>query len=339
MRVRSPARVFFLLVLAALAAGAIFFVWRKQPGAAAATAPGVVRETEIHIAPEVAGRLESVAVVPGQRVGKGEILAVLSIPELTAAVGEARAAAANARADRANVYAGVRKEEVNIAARNAQIAESNVALAQQQNARSAALAARDFASRQQFDENAAALAKAQASLAVQRAAYARAMAGPTIEERAVADAKVALADAAVASLEAKLAKTRLVAPVDGAVGILVAKPGEVISPGESIMTFEAGRERWFTFTVREDRLHNDHLGAIAIGAPLRLRTAKGETIEARVTELRPLGEFATWRAARAVGDHDLNSFLVRADPVGGAVDVEPGMTVWIDGADGAGGKP
>jgi HlyD family secretion protein len=49
--------------------------------------------------------------------------------------------------------------------------------------------------------------------------------------------------------------------------------------------------------------------------------------------LRPLGEFATWRAARAVGDHDINSFLVRADPIAETLELEPGMTVWLDRAD------
>ena len=39
------------------------------------------------------------------------------------------------------------------------------------------------------------------------------------------------------------------------------------------------------------------------------------------------GEFATWRAARAVGDHDLNSFLVRVDPETPNDSIEPGMTV------------
>ncbi len=91
------------------------------------------------------------------------------------------------------------------------------------------------------------------------------------------------------------------------------------------MTLEVGHERWFTFTIREDLL-----AGIAIGAPLALLTARGDRVAARVTELRPLGEFAVWRAARAVGDHDINSFLVRADPVAGAQGLEPGMTVWLD---------
>jgi HlyD family secretion protein len=48
-----------------------------------------------------------------------------------------------------------------------------------------------------------------------------------------------------------------------------------------------------------------------------------------VTELRPLGVFATWQAERAVGDHDRNTLRLRLDPQSGASDLEPGMTVWI----------
>ncbi len=52
-------------------------------------------------------------------------------------------------------------------------------------------------------------------------------------------------------------------------------------------------------------------------------------IDARIDEIAPRGEFATWRAARAVGDYDLNTFLIRADPVGTAGGIQPGMTVWM----------
>ena len=330
MRIKSWRRPAFILVFLALAAGAAIWAARVQRAAErpAAGAPGVVRETEIHIAPEIEGRLASVSVAPGQRVRKGDVLATLSSPELSASLQQAKASAAGARADRANVYAGVRKEEVDIAARNVQIAQSNLALAQEQYQRAATLAAKNFQTQQKLDEAVGTLRKAQASLVLQQAIYDRSKAGPTAEERATADAKVELAAAATANLAAKLAKTTLVAPVDGRVSLIVATQGEIISPGQSIMTLEAGRERFFTFTIREDRL-----GPVAIDAPVTLRTAKGDRIEARVTELRPLGEFATWRAARAVGDHDINSFLVRADPVVQATELQPGMTVWLDRAE------
>ena len=52
-------------------------------------------------------------------------------------------------------------------------------------------------------------------------------------------------------------------------------------------------------------------------------------VAARIAEIIPRGEFATWCAARAVGDYDLNTFLIRADPIGGAEGLQPGMTVWL----------
>jgi hypothetical protein len=74
----------------------------------------------------------------------------------------------------------------------------------------------------------------------------------------------------------------------------------------------------------------DLLEGITMGSPLRPSTARGDRIDIRVTELRPLGEFAVWRAARAVGDHDINSFLVRSDPAAPSDGLEAGMTAWLD---------
>lgn len=286
---------------------------------------GVVHETEIRIAPEISARLASLPVKPLQPVRKGEVIAKLSSPEIAASLEEARANAESARANLANVEAGVRQEERDTAAQNVAIADSNVTLAKEQFARVSTLAAKNYASKQQFDEDAAALSEAQASLVLAKAALAQSQAGPTKEELAVARSQVALALATVADLDAQLAKTTLTSPVDGVARLLVAEPGEAISPGQPVLTLAVAGDRWFTFTIREDRLQG-----VTIGSKLTLRTAAGDRFEVKVTELRPLGEFAVWRAARAVGDHDLNSFLLRADPIGPTPKLEPGMTVWID---------
>jgi multidrug resistance efflux pump len=264
-------------------------------------------------------------VKPLQAVRKGETLATLSSPEVAASLEEAKANLESARANLANVIAGVRQEERDTAAQNAAIADSNLTLAKQQFARVSVLAAKNYASKQQFDEDAAALAEAEASVALAEAALAQSKAGPTKEELAVAQSQVALGLATVADLEAQLAKTTLTSPVDGIARLLVAERGEAISPGQPVLTLAVAGDRWFTFTIREDRL-----GALTIGSKVALLTAAGDRFEAKVTELRPLGEFAVWRAARAVGDHDINNFLLRADPIGPTPKLEPGMTVWID---------
>jgi len=286
---------------------------------------GVVHETEIRIAPEISARLASLPVKPLQSVRNGEAVAVLSSPEIAASLEQAKANAESARANLANVEAGVRQEERDTAAQNVAIAASNLTLAKQQFARVSVLAAKNYASKQQFDEDAAALGEAQASLVLAQAALGQSKAGPTKEELAVAQSQVALALATVADLEAQLAKTTLTSPVDGVARLLVAEPGEAISPGQPVVTLAPAGDRWFTFTIREDRLQG-----LTMGAKIALKTAAGDRFEAKVTELRPLGEFAVWRAARAVGDHDLNSFLLRADPIGPTPKLEPGMTVWID---------
>jgi multidrug resistance efflux pump len=321
---RKRQLVIALAVVALAIAGLLVFLPRHQPSPPIA---GMVRQTEIRIAPEITGRLASIEVRAGQPVRKGELLAVLGNPELAASLGEAEAAARSAVAERARVYAGLRAEEVSILVQAVDTAQANLLFAEQEQARAAALAARDFASRQKLDESNTSLAKARADHALKSAQLAAARAGPTAEERALADARVALAEATVADLKAKLDKTRLVAPVDGTVGTLVAEPGEILPVGKPVLTLDVGNERWFAFTLREDAL-----GRITVGSELTLTTGGGKPITARVTELRPLGEFATWRAARAVGDHDLNSFRMRLDPIGAKDDgLQPGMTVWLPG--------
>ena len=73
--------------------------------------PGVVHTTEIKIAPEISGRLARFAVAPGQSVRKGDDLAELVNPELSAALVLANAQVGEARAARDHVYAGVRVEQ------------------------------------------------------------------------------------------------------------------------------------------------------------------------------------------------------------------------------------
>jgi HlyD family secretion protein len=311
-----------MAVLAIAVIGAIALLDRPRVGPPIA---GMVRQTEIRIAPEITGRLISIAVKSGQPVRKGELLATLDNPELAASLGEARAAWAAAQAERDRIYSGMRAEEVAILAQSVQTAEANLLLARQEISRTTALAARDFASRQQLDDRTAAFASSEADLELKRAQHAAGRAGPTAEERALADARAALAAATVADLQAKLDKTRLVAPVDGTVGVIVVERGEIVPVGKPVLMLDFGRP-WFAFTLREDAL-----GQLTVGRAVELTTSNGQRISARVTELRPLGEFATWRAARAVGDHDLNSFRLRLDPTAAVDWLQPGMSAWLSG--------
>src|SRR6516165_8642430 len=109
---------------------------------------GVVRATEVRIAPEVAGQLATIKVEKGAHVRAGDVVAELSAIELAAAVGQARAALAAATAERDHVYAGVRDEELASLAAETAKAKSRREYAEMQLSRTSVLARGDVASRQ-----------------------------------------------------------------------------------------------------------------------------------------------------------------------------------------------
>ena len=66
-----------------------------------------------------------------------------------------------------------------------------------------------------------------------------------------------------------------------------------------------------------------------------IQAGAGQQLPARVSEERRLGDFATWRAARAVGDYDLNTFYIRAHLENQSTGPDPGMTVFLPDPAGA----
>jgi HlyD family secretion protein len=317
-------RAVIVAITLVLVAGALIYSQRRPRSTA--TLVGVVRATEVRVEPEADGQLVSIAVDKGVHVHAGDVLARLSAVELTAQADQARAALASSTATRNNVYAGVRQEQV--ASLKAQIAKANARLeyVQAQLTRTSTLARQNFESQQSLDQAENDAAGARADVAEAQANYDAAVAGPTREERAIADAQVQAAAAAVAVLERRLEKMTLRAPANGVVSVVVAEVGENIRAGQPILMVEAVGEQWLSFNARED-----HLSGLSIGKTISvMRNGADGAIKAIITELRPLGTFATWQAERVIGDHDRNTLRLRLDPEGEPAGLEPGMTVWIN---------
>jgi len=106
--------------------------------------------------------------------------------------------------------------------------------------------------------------------------------------------------------------------------VVVPEVGEAVIPGETVLTLVPDGDVWAGFSVREDAL-----GDLAIGARVQLATS-GAASSGRLTEMRNWGEFATWRAARASGDHDLNTFFLRVDRMQPVGSLPPGQTAWLE---------
>jgi HlyD family secretion protein len=310
------------LIVLAIATGG-YWLLRPQP---APPVVGVVRVTEIRVAPEVGGQLTAIKVHKGDTVRAGDVIAELSAIELTASVEQARAALAAANADRNNVYAGVRAEQIASLAAEIAKAKSRLEYAEQQLSRTTTLARTDTASQQALDQAQNDAASARADVAEAQANYDAAVAGPTREERVIADAQVKAAQTALAVLERRLDKTILRAPADGIVSVIVAEVGENIHAGQPVLVIEAAGKQWLSFNAREDLLLD-----LTVGSKVDVaRAGAREPTPALVTELMPLGSFATWQAERAIGDHDRSTLRLRLDPQGNPRGLEPGMTVWLN---------
>jgi len=321
---RKARRAAIVVIALVLVGGAVIYVARRPepPGPII----GVVRSTEVRVEPEVNGQLVSIAVEKGARVRAGDVLAKLSAVELTAQVDQARAALASATANRNNVYAGVRREQVDTLKAEIAKAKARLEYLQAQLTRTSTLAHDNFESQQALDQATANVADAQAGVADAQANYDAAIAGPTREERAIADVQVQAAAAAVTVLERRLDKMILRAPTNGVVSVIAAEVGENVRAGQPILMVEATNGQWLSFNARED-----HLGGLTVGKTVNvLRNGANAGTRAVVTELRPLGTFATWQAERVIGDHDRNTLRLRLDPEGEPAGLEPGMTVRIE---------
>jgi HlyD family secretion protein len=89
------------------------------------------------------------------------------------------------------------------------------------------------------------------------------------------------------------------------------------------MTIEDLSDMWFTFNIREDRLHNMQSGdRIELSIP----ALDGMRISATVYYISARESYATWKATRETGEFDTRTFEVRARPDYQIPGLRPGMS-------------
>lgn len=211
------------IVLAAVLAA--FAAYEVAASYIAYTADAYVTSDLVAVAPEVTGRLIAVAVHDNQNVARGDLLATIDPVPFQLLVDQRQAELAEARAQ-----ATVDQAEVAAAEADLQAASSAASLAGETRRRQAALAADLYVSREQLDRAESALRQAEAALQGKRDAIARARAIGAMH--ATAEARAA---AALASAQWQLARTRIVAPVDGTVTHMTLRVGDTARAEEPLI--------------------------------------------------------------------------------------------------------
>ncbi|MBP9002718.1 MAG: efflux RND transporter periplasmic adaptor subunit [Candidatus Hydrogenedentes bacterium] len=312
----------FLVLLLAIISGLSMLLVRPRP----LVIQGEVDCRKVNVAAKVPGRVEELHVREGDRVTKGQLLAVLDSPQLQAKLQQATAARAAAAAQKQKADTGAREEQVRMALNQWLQARAGLELAEKSFARIQRLFEDGVVPAQKRDEVQAQRDMAARLEAAAKAQYDMAVNGTREEDKAAAAALVDQASGAVSEVESLLEEARVRAPVDGEVHEIIVNPGELASAGMPIVTLVDRSDLWVVFQAREDYLAGLKPGDRLVGS---LPALSGRLVTMEVTWLAPMGDFAAWRATNIQGGFDLRTFEVRARPLEQVDALRAGMTVIV----------
>lgn len=290
---------------------------------------GEAEAAEYRISGKVPGRIEAFYAAEGDMVHKGDTLVLIDSPEVRAKLAQANAAYAAAAAQRNKANTGARKEEIAGAYEIWQKALVGKDIAKKTLDRATRLHEQKVISDQKFDEATAQYNAAAATAEAAKSQYDMAVKGAREEDKAAAIALVDRANGAVMEVKSYLSELKLTSPVDGVISARYPHVGELVGTGSPIMTVTDLSDMWFTFNIREDKLHS-----MKSGDKLRLSipALDGKEIDATVTYIAARESYATWRATKETDQYDAKTFEVRAAPVSKVEGLRPGMTAIVVGS-------
>lgn len=204
--------------------------WNYSPAEVAANGVIEGNRPEVGLRPEVAGQIASILVRENQKVTRGTILAELQNDTHQQEVALAAAELAQAKAQLDKLRNGERKEKIEAAAALESAKHHWFLQAKADCERAKELLPRKSISVEQWDALRYRMLQVEAEWKQAKAENELLRAPARLEDMAAAEARVAMADAQHRLAQAKLAKTRLVAPCDGCVLQVFAEPGEIANP-------------------------------------------------------------------------------------------------------------
>lgn len=287
---------------------------------------GEAEAAEYRISGKVPGRIEAFYAAEGDMVHKGDTLVLIDSPEVRAKLAQANAAYAAAAAQRNKANTGARKEEIAGAYEIWQKALVGKDIAKKTLDRATRLHEQKVISDQKFDEATAQYNAAAATAEAAKSQYDMAVKGAREEDKAAAIALVDRANGAVMEVKSYLSELKLTSPIDGVISARYPHVGELVGTGSPIMTVTDLSDMWFTFNIREDKLHS-----MKSGDKLRLSipALDGKEIDATVTYIAARESYATWRATKETDQYDAKTFEVRAVPTVVVEGLRPGMTAIV----------
>ncbi len=287
---------------------------------------GEAETSEYRVSSKVPSRVLELRVEEGQMVRKGDTLAIMEAPEVDAKLTQATAARSMAEAVESKAQHGARRQEVQGAYELYQKAKAGLDIAEKTYQRVERLFGNGVLPEQKRDEAKAQYDAAKATVIAAESQYEMAKEGARIEDKAAAAAQVNRAQGAVDEVNSYVSETVLTAAADGMVTEIFPHVGELVGSGAPVMNVAMVDKVWFTFNVREDKLQRFSNGKIChIFVP-----GINKTVKAKVTRIKNVGNFAAWKATKALDGIDLKVFEVRITPTEKVEGIVSGMSGVIE---------
>jgi len=277
---RPRGRIALIVIVAVLLVGgcAMWYHYRDRVSTDDAQVDG-------HLVPvscKVYGSVEKILVDDNQPVKAGDLLVQLDARDLQSKVDQAEAALSQARAQVQGARADDARAKVSLVqaqSSDLQVAEANLDArkatldkARADLQRTTPLAERQEISAQEFDHfrTQADVAESEWRAAQRRLASARqeaeirsANVGAQVAKVGQANAEVEAAQASLEALKLQLSYTRIIAPVDGVVTRKFVEPGQIIQPGQGLLTLVPLHQTLVTANFKETQLTRVHPGQAA----------------------------------------------------------------------------
>jgi HlyD family secretion protein len=339
-------RVIRLILLAAIIGGIAYYATRKPP--AVLTLTGIVTTNDVIVSSQIAGRIDQLLVKEGDTVRKDQMLAVMAPDELMAdreyyqhsveGLGsQVRQSEAALQLEERQSADQIRQAEATLLAQIAQQAEAaaNLENAKINLDRSEALMKEGVAPQQQYDQARTAYDVAQArvetiskQVEVQKAAVAlaRANAGQIQVRQSQVAASQQQRNAVAAQrtkAEVRLSYSEIRSPIDGIVDVRAARPGEVVNPGQPVVTLINPDDLW----VRGD-IEETYIDRVRLGDELTVTLPSGEERRGTVFYRAVDAGFATQRDVSRT-KRDIKTFEIRLRVDNSDRRLAVGMTAYI----------
>lgn len=286
------------------------------------TLQGEVDSETVNLSTKLPSRIDAIYVQEGQSVQQGTLLAKLISPEIIAKKEQADAMLQSALASQSLANRGTRQENTDSLYANWQSAKAQAMLAAETAARGEYLYQQGVISRQRRDEMQAAKISSEQLAEAAHQQYLKAERGRSDEVISSADAQVQIAQAAVAEAAALDAETNLIAPIDGVINKIYAKPSELVAIAVPVISMIKPSDT-VKLSVREDYLPYVQQASSLTG----FIPALNRSVEFHISHIGAEGEFATIKTTRQTGGYDIKSFELKlkpAEPIEGLV---AGMSV------------